>query len=122
MKTKAIFYVAFLSGAIFFTGTSMTTLKNSSKTEMSAEENILNATYKGITEEGLYLFQDDSRKEHHFDDYSEEIGGDLYNDELIGKKFKVTWVQEKFEEYDDDDNPTGKYLTIRKITKLEKLK
>ncbi|MCI2229466.1 hypothetical protein MC378_09835 [Polaribacter sp. MSW13] len=108
MKTiYTVAFVLFISASLSFT----------SKTVV--KENTLTATFKEVTEEDYYKFIDNNKKEILFYDINEEIEISLYEDEFIGKKFSITWVEKEIEITDDEGELTGEKKKVKSITKLK---
>lgn len=97
------------------------TVISSNKNFNQQESKKLNATYNGVTDDGTYKFTDAKSKIVYFDAVSDDINIDLYDEELIGKKFSITWEEEDVDEYDDEGEPTGKTVIYKTITELEVL-
>lgn len=82
--------------------------------------NEFEGTYEGLTDEMEFQFTDEDEKLHNFQEFDEGVEFDLYEEEFIGEKFKVTW-EERDSEVIDDENDEVSYEKIKVITKLEKL-
>lgn len=76
------------------------------------------ATFKGTTDEGGYKFVDEKKQTITFEELSYDVDIDLYDDEHIGQKFVVTWEDAETEEYDDEGDPTGDMIKIKRIVGL----
>lgn len=107
---KAIAFVLFFTVSLSFTS------------KLIVNENILKATFKGVTEEDYYKFEDNDKKEVLFYDVDEEIEISLYDDEFIDQKFTITWVDKEIELTDDEGELTGEKKKVKSITKLELVK
>ena len=77
------------------------------------------ATYTEFTDNGQFMFTDANNKQLLFDEVSEDVEIDLYDDAKKKKKFTITWEEEEVEVYDEEGEPTGDMQTIRRITALE---
>ena len=76
---KIIFGIVFLiSISAFFRGPITTT-------KTSQEENVITATFVELTDDGSFKFTDLEGNDIYFNEVSEEIEIDLYDDENIGK-------------------------------------
>ena len=82
--------------------------------------NKFEGTYNGLTENMEFKFTSKDGKVHLFQEYDEEITYDLYEDEFVGKKFKVTW-EEKETEVIDEENEEVSVQKVKVITYLDKL-
>ncbi|QTD36360.1 hypothetical protein JL193_09310 [Polaribacter batillariae] len=80
--------------------------------------NSLTATFKGVTDNDYFKFEDDNKKEVLFYDVAEDVEITLYDDDLIGKKFKITWIEKEVEEMDENGEETGEKKTVKSITAL----
>ena len=78
------------------------------------------ATYMGTTDDGYYKFKLESGGELICEDIDYDLDIDMYDDALVGKKFKVTWMYKEIDEYDDEGEPTGKTSKIKYITNIVK--
>lgn len=107
MKTLyTIACVLFIATSLSFTTTSV---QNS---------NTLTATFQGVTDDDFYKFEDDNKKTILFYDMDEEIEISLYDEDLIGQKFTITWIEKEVDDLDDDGEITGKMKKVKSITKL----
>ncbi len=88
-------------------------------TKVTIQENKIVATFNGLTEDDNYKFTDEKNKEHLFYDIDEEIEVDLYDEELIGKKYTITWKTKEIEDFDEEGEETGKTITVKIITSLK---
>jgi hypothetical protein len=88
-------------------------------TKVTIQENKIVATFNGLTEDDNYKFTDEKNKEHLFYDIDEEIEVDLYDEELIGKKYTITWKTKEIEDFDEEGEETGKKITVKIITSLQ---
>ncbi|WP_439128690.1 hypothetical protein [Polaribacter sp.] len=85
-------------------------------------ENKLTATYKGVTNEDFYKFEDDAKKITLFYDIDENIEISLYDDDLIGTKYIVTWIEKEIEQLDEEGEITGAKIKVKSITAIEEAK
>ncbi len=78
--------------------------------------------YKGMTEEG-YLFIDESGAEQFFEDAEVEVMDALIDDEeaYVNKPLQLTWVEDTYEEYDDEGEPMDETYTVKRITRMKKV-
>ncbi|QOD59781.1 hypothetical protein H9I45_10510 [Polaribacter haliotis] len=107
MKTLyTVAFVLFITASLSFT--SKTTVK----------ENTLTATFKGLNNDDYFKFEDDDKKVILFYDVNEEIEISLYDDDLIGKKFSITYVEKEIEVFDEDGEETGEKKKVNSITAL----
>ena len=110
MKTiYTVAFVLFISVSLSFT----------SKTTLPEQENTLMATFKGMTEDDYYKFEDGDKKEVLFYDIHEEIEISLYDAVFIGKKFSITWTEKEIELMDEEGELTGEKKKVKSITKLK---
>lgn len=79
----------------------------------------LTATYKGVTEDDKFKFVDAKGAVIIFDTTGEDVELDLYDEEMVGKKFTLTWENFTEMETDDEGEPTGKKLTIKTIVSIQ---
>jgi len=84
--------------------------------------NEVTATYRGYTENGEYKFIDANKVILLFDVISDEVTIDLSDDEYTNKKFAITWEDATSDIYDDEGEPTGKTVAIKRIIKLKVVK
>lgn len=91
---------------------------------ISAQEtsNKLIATFKGLTETEYFKFVDAKNVPFLFYDLDENIELSLYEEELIGKKFNITWVTKVIDVIDEDGNPTDEKETVKSITAIKEEK
>lgn len=88
----------------------------------SAKDNVLTATFKEVTDNDEFAFEDNKKVIHTFYDLNEEIEIDLYDEDWVGKKFSITWVDKEIDVLDDDGEPTGKKTKVKSITALKEVK
>ena len=110
MKVKTIFLSLFLVGATLFL---TSTKANAQRIEK------LSAVYKGFTDDGLLKFVDDKKNTFLFSEIGDDVEIDISDDEFIGTKFKMTWEEDSYEIYDDEDEPTGTFEKFNRILTLE---
>ena len=112
MKTKmSVIMVLFYS---------LTSLGSINKMEPLIKET-MTATYKGVTEDDNIKFLDSKGNEVLFDSLDEAVEVDLYDEELVGKSFTITWESIMEELTDDEGEPTGKKVTVKIIRALKQL-
>ena len=112
MKTPKIYLSLFLIAISFFL-TSVTAYgQNTEK---------ITAVYNGFNDDGLFDFVDDKKKHILFSELADDVEIDLYGDEFIGVKFKITWEEGSYENYNDDGEPTGTYEKFNRIIALEEM-
>ncbi|MBT8318004.1 MAG: hypothetical protein HKP59_10300 [Lutibacter sp.] len=85
------------------------------------DKNTITATFNGVTEDEMFQFTDSENNSILFYRMSDEIEISLYDDELIGLTFKITWKEEEIDEYDEEGEATGQMLVVKNIIKLEKI-
>ena len=83
--------------------------------------NTFDGIYNGLTEDMDFKFTDTKGKVHLFQEFEEEVSFDLYDEQYVGEKFKVTWEARDIEETDDEGEPTGEVSKVSVILELEKL-
>jgi hypothetical protein len=83
------------------------------------QENKLVATFKGVTDEDFYKFEDQENKEYLFYDIHEDLEIDLYDEDLIGKKYKITWKTKQIDVLDEYGEETGEKTTVKTIINIE---
>lgn len=110
---KAIFVVLTL-----FTGISVFGKTN----YIQQNSNQLTASYKGYTEDGGYKFVDAQNNTYIFQEIDYDIDIDLYDDAYLNKNFKITWEEVEADEYDDEGEPTGETIKVKRITSLTQVK
>ena len=86
------------------------------------KENKITATFKEVTEDEYFKFIDDKEVIYLFFDLDDSINFALYEEENIGKKFTLTWVDKVIEVLDEEDKPTGKKLNVKSITSIKEEK
>jgi hypothetical protein len=107
MKTLySVAFVLFISASLSFTS------------KITVKENTLTATFKGLTEDDYYKFEDENKKTVLFYDINEEIEISLFDDEFIGNKFTITWVEKEIEMMDEEGELTGEKKIVKSITEL----
>lgn len=109
-KTIAIVIVLFISLTAFAESNFIQQQKKS-----------VDATYVGVTEDDLYEFTTEEGKTMYFDQVSDNVEVDLYDDENLEKKFSITWEEEREELVDEEGEPTGEIQIIKTITALEEV-
>lgn len=82
--------------------------------------NEFEGTYEGLTDEMEFQFSDEEGKLHYFQEIDEGISYDLYDEEIVGEKFKVSW-EERDAEVIDEENEEVTIEKVKVITQLEKL-
>lgn len=97
------------------------TISGMNNTIYQQEKNTITATYNGVTEDGMFQFTDADKNIILFYRMSDEIEISLYDDDLIGITFKITWEEEEIEEIDKEGEPTGEMLVVNNIIQLKKL-
>lgn len=80
------------------------------------------ATYTEFTDNGQFMFTDADKKQLFFDEVSEDVNVDLYDDANLGKKYTITWVEEEMDVYDSEGDPTGEKQLYKRITSLVEVK
>ncbi|MCF8295907.1 MAG: hypothetical protein K9J13_00060 [Saprospiraceae bacterium] len=83
------------------------------------KENEVIATYNGLTDDNMFKFTDLKAKVILFYEISDDVEIDLYDDDYIGQKFKITWDEVEHDEYDEYGDPTGTTFKAKRILKLE---
>ncbi|OAD46481.1 hypothetical protein [Polaribacter atrinae] len=86
------------------------------------KENKIVATFKGVTEAEYFKFVDAKEVTILFYDLDENIELSLYEEEIIGKKFNITWIQKEIELIDEEGNFTGEKLTVKSISAIKEEK
>ena len=86
------------------------------------KDNVLTATFKEVTDNDEFSFEDDKKVVHVFYDMNEEIEIDLYDEDWVGKKFTITWIEKTIDVFDDEDEPTGKKIKVKSIIALKEVK
>lgn len=97
------------------------TVMGSAYNHIQQAKDTITATYEGVTEDGMYKFTDTKGNEVLFDEVSDNVEIDLYDDENIGIMFFITWKKEEIYMYDEEDEPTDETQIIKTITKLKEL-
>lgn len=87
-------------------------------TKSVENSNTLTATFKGITDDDFYKFEDDAKKTVLFYDMDEEIEISLYDEDLIGQKFTITWIEKEVDDLDEEGEITGKMKKVKSITAI----
>jgi hypothetical protein len=82
--------------------------------------NQFDGTYNGLTENMEFEFTNDDGETLLFQEYDEAISFDLYEDEFVGVRFKVSWEEREVEEYDEETEETVVKI-VNVITDLKKL-
>ncbi|MBN1252977.1 MAG: hypothetical protein JXA16_12650 [Bacteroidales bacterium] len=85
------------------------------------KQETLIATYKGMNDDGKFVFTDDDGNEFVFDEVSENVNVNLYDDEIIGTKFSVTWEEDFVDIFDEEGEATGETQKISVITDLKEI-
>lgn len=78
----------------------------------------INAVYNGINDDGQFEFIYSKEEFILFDEVSDDVIIDLFDDENIGIEYSITWEEEEVEIYDEEDESTGDYEIIKTITEL----
>lgn len=99
-------FVIFISASLSFTS------------KINVKENTLTATFKGLTIDDYFKFEDDNNKIFLFYDIKEDIDINLYDDELIDKKFTLTWSEIEIELTDENGDLTGEKKKGKYIIEL----
>jgi hypothetical protein len=99
-------FVLFISASLSFTS------------KINVKENTLTATFKGLTIDDYFKFEDDNNKIFLFYDIKEDIDINLYDDELIDKKFTLTWSEIEIELTDENGDLTGEKKKGKYIIEL----
>ncbi len=86
------------------------------------DNNVVVATFKGVTDDGEYKFIDANKTVLLFSEISEEIDLDLSDSDNVNSKFSITWENAESEVYDEEGEPTGETVTIKRIIKLKAAK
>jgi hypothetical protein len=85
------------------------------------EKEVFTGVYDGLTEFMEFQFTTTSGQVMLFDEIEPDLEYDLYDEMLIGEKFKVTWDKRNMEVLDEEDIPTGITEEIKIIVGLQKL-
>ena len=91
---------------------------NSSKL---TDDKKVTATYKGTTDDNLFEFTNAKGQSIFFEEISDDEPINLYDDENIGLKFTITWIEEEVDVYDEEGELTGETKINKTIIKLVKL-
>ncbi|WP_166386042.1 MULTISPECIES: hypothetical protein [unclassified Polaribacter] len=86
------------------------------------KENKIVATFKGLTEMEYFRFVDDKDVTILFYDLDENIELSLYEDEMIDKKFNITWINKEIDLIDEEGNFTGETQTVKSISAIKEEK
>lgn len=114
IKMKTLFITTLLFSLMSFQiGTSNNAIEAESK---------LTATYLGMNNDGTYQYKDASNNTHTFGELGDEVDYDLLEDEYIGKKFNISWVEVDSDVYDDDGDETGETVKVKQIVSLSLVK
>ena len=112
MKTLFITTVLF-SLMSFQIGTSNNAIEAESK---------LTASYLGMNDDGAYRYKDAANVTHTFVEIGDDVDYDYLEDEFIGKKFSISWVEVDSEVYDDEGDETGETVKVNQIVSLSLVK
>ncbi len=82
--------------------------------------NQFNGTFNGLTEDMEFQFTDDEGEIYFFQEFDEAVSFDLYEEQYVGVKFKVTWEEREVEMYDEETEESST-KTVNVITDLKKL-
>ncbi|QXP63809.1 MULTISPECIES: hypothetical protein [unclassified Polaribacter] len=86
------------------------------------KENKIVATFKGVTETEYFKFVDEKDATILFYDLDENIELSLYEEEMIGKKFNITWSTKQIDEFDENGEATGDLTTVKTILTITEVK
>ena len=99
----------FLLGGIFYSAKAVPPVKS------------IIATYNGLTYDYEFKFTTDDGVVYIFQDISEDVAIDLYEDEAVGLKYEVTWMEEETEITDDEGEGTGETMIYKRIIGLKEV-
>jgi hypothetical protein len=108
-----------LSFIVLFASLSLIGMRAESAT--SEIQNELVVVYNGTTIEFQFEFINENGETVLFDYIKSDVTANLYNDENIGAKYKVSWIEQAEKEYDKDGKPTGKIIIKKMIVDLTKI-
>ncbi|MDN3618182.1 hypothetical protein QWY81_01795 [Polaribacter undariae] len=86
------------------------------------KENKVVATFKGVTEMEYFKFVDEKDVTILFYDLDENIELSLYEEEMIGKKFMITYSTKQIDEFDENGEATGELTTVKTILTITEVK
>lgn len=84
-------------------------------------DNILVATYMGITEYDQFEFADSAQNSDFFDNVLDDLEINLYDEENIGNEYIVSWKEEQVDLLNEEGEETGEIKIIKTITDLEEI-
>ncbi len=76
-------------------------------------------TFQGWTDKDEFKFKGNDGKTYIFQEISEDVDVDLYDDGYIGSSFEIEWEDIEEEVLDNDDEPTGETVKYKVIIGLE---
>lgn len=97
---------------------SFNTISSAIASNSREDEKQFTGTFVGLSDDYEFMFKDENGKVIIFRETGEEVDIDLYDDEIIGKKFVVTWIEIVDDLYDDEGEPTGETETFNQIVSL----
>ena len=83
------------------------------------EEQTFIGTYQGLNDDGYYVFKDSNNDLVILHDIDFDINIDLYDESYEGTSFEVSWEYSEIDDYDEEGDPSGETIKIKKIVALE---
>ncbi|WP_123896742.1 hypothetical protein [Aureibaculum marinum] len=78
-------------------------------------------TFSGITDNYYFNFKDTDGKIIEFNEMSDDVTIDLFDENVIGKKFEIKWKVITIELTDESGEPTGETTTGKQIVTIKEI-
>lgn len=96
-------------------------LNTNNLTTVSQQQEQLTATFVGLTDDYYFEFKDEKGNSVIFNEISGDVDVNLFDEEVIGKKFDITWEPYTLDETDEDGEPTGDKIPARRIIAMTEI-
>ena len=101
--------------------TIFTYLNTNNLTYLSNQQEQLTATFIGLTDDYYFEFKDEKGNNVVFNEISGDVDVNLFDEEVIGKKFDITWEPYTLDETDEDGEPTGNKIPAKRIIAMTEI-
>jgi hypothetical protein len=114
MKTKLLILLP-----VIFLAVGMNLNINIEKRIQPADDNKIIGTYTGLNDRFEFVFKTEQGSVLAFQEISDNVGVDLFDEATVGKKFEITWTELSVNILDDEGEPTGESAFVKRITSIK---
>lgn len=116
MKTKIL--VIFTLTFFLF---SFKQIENKKNIKINPKENKITGTYLGLNDNFEFQFKTEDGKIVTFQEITDNVSVDLFDESFVGKKFEVFWIELTENITDDEGEPTGEKSFVKRITSVKQI-